>query len=62
VVVRAQDSENRWTRRSGDGDGWEDFNLPSRKMTIGDEQGDGGYISSAPSNSTNKNEGTKRGW
>ena len=38
---------------------WENFNLPSGKMTIGDEQADVGYISSAPSNSTNKNEGTK---
>jgi len=50
---------NRWTRRSEDGYKWEDLNLPSGKMTIGDEKAVSGYISSAPSNSTNKNEGTK---
>ena len=50
---------NEWTKRSEEGYGWENFNLPSGKMTIGDELSDGGYISSAPSNSTNKNEGTK---
>jgi len=31
---------NRWMRRSGEGYGWEDFNLPSGDMTIGDAHAD----------------------
>jgi hypothetical protein len=42
VVVSARDSEKDEAQRGGDG--WEDFNLPSGKMTIGDAHADSGMF------------------
>jgi hypothetical protein len=56
VVVRARDLEIDGRGAVGMVTGGRTLIFQVGKMTIGDEQVD---ISSAPSNSTNKNEGTK---